>query len=648
MIMCGIVGFIDKKDFRSLQKTLPDAISRLTHRGPDDTGLFFDAELGVGMGHRRLSVIDLSSAGRQPMSSDDGKVQIVYNGEVYNFKEIRETLEGLGHRFHTATDTEVILEAYLQWGIDCLQRFVGMFALGLWDGRKRQLFLARDRVGIKPLYYHFSDGNLLFASELKALIALNDFKKDLDHEAIALFLHYQYIPAPRTIFKDAYKLLPGHYLMYNGNELSSHKYWTLPDMPEHGGRSSSSEEDRIEELDDLLTRAVSDRLISHVPLGALLSGGIDSSVVVALMQKINTSRVRTFSIGFRERGYNEAPWACRVARHLGTDHTEFYVSPGEALEVIPRLPEIYDEPFADPSAIPTYLLSRLARSRVTVALSGDGGDEQFCGYVRYWSTRAMANSFQKLPESARSTLGFLLAKLRPEWVEKCYLPLREHLPQRFQVANFQDKWRKLLAIMVRRGDVMELYRMTICLWEADDILELTGSGFPEGSYEEIFRKTEGKALLSRLMRVDQTTYLPDAMLTKVDRASMANSLEVRVPLLDHRVVEYTSRLPDSLKYRNGTGKYILKKLLARYVPAGLFERPKMGFGVPIDRWFRDDLKALLLDYLSSDRLRKEGIFDQTLVEKKIKEHLSGHANHQYRLWSLLMWEMWRERWLNGS
>jgi len=641
--MCGIVGFRTNRDFSQLQESLPEATSRLIHRGPDNTGIFFDEEAGVGLGHRRLSVIDLSKAGRQPMSSDDGMVHIVYNGEMYNFKEVRKTLEGCSHSFSTETDTEVILKAYLEWGINCLNRFVGMFAFALWDKRSQLLFLARDRLGIKPLYYHFDRGRFLFASELKAMMAFKVFQRNIDPDSIPLFLHYQYIPAPRTIFKNTYKLLPGYCLVYDGQDLETYAYWNLPHRGE-GRAFKSKEEEIIDELDYLLTRAVSDRMVSDVPLGALLSGGIDSSMVVALMQKINPAPVRTFSISFREPEYNEAPWASKIANHLGTDHTEFYVTPKEAMDVIPQLPEIYDEPFADSSAIPTYLVSSLARSQVTVALSGDGGAEQFSGYVRYWTTQAMATSFQRLPSSIRSALEMLFKKIPPLWVEKCYLPWREFLPQRFRVANFPDKWQKLITLM-GKTEVQELYRMTICLWSEAELYRILGESLPKSQYEEVFLQTEGWPLLSRLMRVDQKTYLPDAMLTKVDRSSMAASLEVRVPLLDHRVVEYTTRLPDSLKYRNGEGKYILRRLLSRYVPSNMFERPKMGFGVPIDKWFRNELKDLLLDYLSPERLKKEGIFDQYLVEEKIKEHLSGEVNHQYRLWSLLMWEMWRERWL---
>ncbi|MBW1795142.1 MAG: asparagine synthase (glutamine-hydrolyzing) [Deltaproteobacteria bacterium] len=609
--MCGIVGFLSTGSFKSLQATLPEAISRLTHRGPDDSGFFFDPEAGIGLGHRRLSVIDLSAAGRQPMASDDGSVRIVYNGEVYNFEEIRVILEGYGHHFKSDSDTEVILKAYLQWGIDCLKRFVGMFAIALWDSRKQCLFLARDRLGIKPLYYHFSRGRLLFASELKALMAFKSFERDIDPKSIPLFFHYQYVPAPRTIFRNTYKLLPGHHLIYNGNDLRSCRYWTLPDRPEHAGQSSPSEEERLEELDDLLTRAVSDRLVSDVPLGALLSGGIDSSVVVALMQKVSTTPTRTFSIGFRDKGYNEVPWASKVARHLGTDHTEFYVTPRDAMEVIPKLPDMYDEPFADTSSLPTFLVCRLARSQVTVVLSGDGGDEQFSGYVRYWSTKAMVENCRHLPTWVKRGLAVSLGAISTHWVEKNYFRWYRFFPRRFRVANFPDKWQKLVAMM-GQDSVSDIYRTTICLWHVDEIVALTGTQLSDSTYDEIFLNTEGWPILHRLMRVDQKTYLPDAMLTKVDRASMAVSLEVRVPLLDHRVMEYTSKLPDSLKYRNGAGKYLLRRLLARYVPTELFERPKMGFGVPIDRWFRNELKTLLLDYLSPERLRRQGFFDHAI------------------------------------
>jgi len=644
--MCGITGFRTQKDFKLLNEDLIAAATRLRHRGPDDAGTYTDEYAGIGLAHRRLSIIDLSSAGRQPMRSDDGKAYIVYNGEVYNFDQIKKVLIGKGHVFHTRTDTEVILKSYLEWGIGCLKQFVGMFSLAIWDPRKNLLFLARDRMGIKPLYYYHKDGNFLFASELKALMAFKNFPKNVDSEAISLFLHYQYVPAPRTIFDHTYKLLPGHFLAFDGQDLKIQAYWKIPDLPGIQAETLHNEDQALDRLDEILTRSISDRLISDVPLGALLSGGIDSSTVVALMQKVNSSPVRTFSIGFKEEEYNEAAWAAKVARHLRTDHTEMYVSPRDALNAIPGLPEIYDEPFADSSAIPTCLVSKLARSRVTVALSGDGGDEQFCGYVRYWTTRAMAGGFKRLPPKLKRLLAAFLKRLPTDLMEKCYLPLRPHLPQQFRVANFSDKWRKLIQ-QTSRTNILDLYRLTICLWSAEEIAKLSGKDLPAGQFESSFEQTRLWPLLSRLMRVDQETYLPDAMLTKVDRASMASSLEVRVPLLDHRVVEFTAKLSETMKYRNGAGKYLLKKLLSRYVPKALFERPKMGFGVPIDRWLRKDLKGLLLDYLSPASLKKEGLFDIDFVQARIHEHMSGQANHQYRLWSLLMWEMWRRHWLSS-
>jgi len=640
--MCGIIGFISKDNFNYFKRMLPQAVLSLHHRGPDDSGFFYDDEMGIGLAHRRLSIIDLSSAGRQPMTSDD--VSIIYNGEIYNFKKIRKTLEEYGHKFKSKTDTEVVLKSYLQWGIDCLKKFIGMFAFAIWDGRKKRLLLARDRIGIKPLYYHFSNGTFLFASELKAFMAFSIFNKDIDPDSIPLFLHYQYIPAPGTIFKNTFKLLPGHFLIYENNTIKTNSYWQYPDVKGELNNFELNEEEKLQQLDDILTQAVSDRMISDVPLGALLSGGIDSSIVVALMQKVNSSPVRTFSIGFKEKGYNEAKWAAKVARHLGTDHTELYVTPKEATEVIPMLPGMYDEPFADSSAIPTFLVSKLTRSHVTVALSGDGGDEQFAGYVRYWSTKSIARGLQYFPVPVRGFISDLLKSIPLSWIESCYLPFRGILPQQFRVANFPDKWQKLISLM-RQTQISELYRRTICLWSENELLDLIGARLPGSQYENTFRETEGQQIISRLMRVDQKTYLPDAMLTKVDRASMAASLEVRVPLLDHRVMEYAASLPENLKYRNGTGKYILKKLLAKYVPGELFERPKMGFGVPIDLWLRKELKDLLLDYLSSERLKKEGLFDHVIVEKKIKEHMSGRVNRQYQLWALLMWEMWREQWL---
>ncbi len=642
--MCGLVGFVSRKRFAVLRAGLAEATASLAHRGPDDEGLFFSEPAGVGLGHRRLAVIDLSPDGRQPMASENGRLRLVYNGEIYNFRDIRKELESYGHSFRTGSDTEVLLKAYQQWGPECLKRLVGMFALALWDSRDGSLFLARDRLGIKPLYYCRHDGDFLFASELKALMAFEGFPREVDPVSLALYLHYQYVPAPRTIFRSTYKLQPGCWARLDRRGLRMERYWQIPEGGEAWSGKSMSGSEALEELGFLLGRAVAQRLVSDVPLGALLSGGVDSSLVVALMQQSASTPVRTFSIGFRAPGYDEAPWAARVARHLGTEHTEFYVAPEEALEVIPRLPEIYDEPFADSSAIPTFLVSRLARTQVTVALSGDGGDEQFCGYVRYWSGQALERALGWLPQPGRRAGARVLATLPSRVLERLYRPFRERLPQRFRVENFSDKWQKLLTAL-QGGSDQDLYRASVSVWSAAEVEALSGVPPPACGFEQAFDKASGWPALARYMYVDQHTYLPDAMLTKVDRASMAVGLEVRVPLLDHRVVEFSSRLPPGLKYHGGRGKLPLRKLLGRHLPQPLFERPKMGFGVPIESWLRGPLRDLMQGYLDPGRLQQEGRFDRRVIERTVQEHLSGRRNHQHRLWALLMWEMWRERWL---
>lgn len=643
--MCGIVGYYTSQFTARYRDSLPQATKTLSKRGPDDSGLYFDDDNGVGLGHRRLSIIDLSPTGHQPMASLDGSRTIVFNGEIYNFSSVREELVACGHVFKGTSDTEVVLSAFIQWGPDCLDKFIGMFAFAIWDASKKELFIARDRLGIKPIYYCHTNNAFLFASELKALMAFAPFERQIDAASFHLYLHYQYIPAPRTIFENTFKLEPGSYLILSNGKLAKKQWWTLPGMnPEPVLSNPMAEEDALAELDYLLTQSVSDRLISDVPLGALLSGGIDSSIVVALMQKVNRDPVKTFSIGFKEEGYNEAPWAKKIARHLGTDHTELTVSSADALSVIPQLPETYDEPFADSSAIPTFLVSQLTREWVTVALSGDGGDEQFAGYVRYWMTETMSKGLRRMPVCFRNQLKRHLSSLPISKLSRLYTTIRPCLPQRLQVENFQDKWQKVVA-QLTQTNLSELYRMTVCIWPHPDILKLTGLAPPSSSYEAVFDSTQHLETLRRLMLVDQHTYLPDAMLTKVDRASMAASLEVRVPLLDHRVVDFTSQLPASLCYRQGKGKYLLAKLLSKYVPQHLIDRPKMGFGVPIAQWLKKELKELVTDYLSPAHLGREGRFDPLVVSHLIKEHMDGINNHQHRIWVLLMWEMWRERWM---
>jgi len=641
--MCGIVGYYCDRVERNLAGALGRSVESLAHRGPDDAGIFTAMDGRIGLGHRRLSVLDLSRSGRQPMESEDGRAAIVYNGEVYNFAQIREQLTGCGYSFKSGTDTEVILKAYLKWGIGCLERFIGMFAFCILDRRDMSLFLARDRLGIKPLYYFKGQGTFIFASELKAMMAFPDFPRDVNKDALALYLHYQYVPAPHSIFQDTFKLAPGHYMKFDGRDISIKRYWDPPNT----GDALNDEHEVIQKLDELITCSVKDRLVSDVPLGALLSGGIDSTLVAAILQKQADRPVKTFTIGFRESAYDEAPWASQVAGYLGTEHTELYISPRQAMDVIPELPAIYDEPFADTSAIPSCLVSRLARSEVIVALSGDGGDEQFCGYVRYWATKSMSGVLNQVPQGVRSVLARIIGAIPFGWVEKSYLPLRDMLPKRFQMANLRDKWQKMIAIL-KEGSLHEIYRATVCLWSMNELREVCGIEITEGTFERMLKADKSGSILSRLMLTDLLTYLPDCMLTKVDRASMAVGLEVRVPLLDHRIVEFSTHIHDGLKYRDGEGKYILKRLLSRYVPSYFFERPKMGFAVPIDSWLRGELKNMLLDYLSWERLTAEGLFSPLVVHRSIKEHMTGVCNHQHRLWAILMWEMWRERWLDGG
>lgn len=645
--MCGIVGYYSRAHSEMLASCLKAATGSLVHRGPDAGGVFSDVAAGIGLGHRRLSVIDLTAAGAQPMSALNGSLRIVYNGEAYNYRSIRAELIDLGHEFTSGSDTEVVLKGYAQWGREVVHRLAGMFAMAIWDGRSRELTLIRDRVGIKPLYYHIDGETLLFASELKGLMAFPVFQRNVERDAIGKLLHYQYIPGPQTIFQKTFKLMPGEMAIFDGKKLRQRTYWKLSESRPGGFTGTFAQ--AVDRLDGMLTQTVSEHLVSDAPLGGLLSGGIDSSLVVALMQKnrLRThpgSPVKTFSIGFNDPAFDESPWAEKIARHLRTDHTTLRVSASEAIDVVALLPMIYDEPFADASAIPTTIVSRLARSRVTVALSGDGGDEQFCGYVRYGSTRNLADLLEKVPFSIKKGLAGALSRLSPDGVLGLYRPIRPFLPRALRVENFKDKWRKMMR-MVTQTSLESLYRMTVCLWTRDEIEKVSGLALLPGIFEQSFSNTNGWPVLSRLMQVDQCTYLPDAMLTKVDRASMSVGLELRVPLLDHRVMALASSFPEEFKYRRGRGKYVLQKVLSRYIPERWIHRPKMGFGVPLSRWLQNELRPMVSDFLSPDRIRREGFFDPSIVGNIVREHLSGQCDHHFRIWPLLMWQMWRQTWL---
>ncbi len=647
--MCGIAGFFDPrqktKDPSSVLKEMTDAI---IHRGPDDSGYFIDEERGIALGHRRLSILDLSPQGHQPMFSHSGRFVIVYNGEVYNYLDIKKGLEEKGVVFRSTTDTEVILEAVESYGIDkALSMFNGMFAFALYDKREELLYLVRDRVGIKPLYWGINDGILFFASELKSFRRHPLFSPSLNIDAIALYLRHNYIPAPYSIYEDVYKLLPGHYLTIDkGLNVEDRIYWNFREIAVSGFSHpfEFSEEELIERLDTLLTESVRLRMISDVPLGAFLSGGIDSSTIVALMQKVSNVPQRTFTIGFSEGEYDEAEYAAKIARHLGTKHTELYVTPKEAQDVIPKLPDMYDEPFSDSSQIPTHLVSALTRRYVTVSLSGDGGDELFGGYNRYFWMRDIWGKIRGVPILLRKGLSCTI-RIFPHEVYNKVLPLFfKFLPKKYRFRLPGDKLYKLSEIL-DKGSPDEMYRMLISHQKQPKKIVKRAAHEPETILLDRDIKREISDYVARMMFFDFLTYLPDDILTKVDRASMAVSLEARVPILDHNIVEFAWRVPLEYKIKNGKGKYLLRRVLSRYVPPELFERPKTGFGIPIDYWLRGPLKEWAGDLLSKEMIEKYGILEYSPIGKMFREHLSGRRDWHYYLWDVLMLQAWLERWL---
>ncbi|MDI6748790.1 MAG: asparagine synthase (glutamine-hydrolyzing) [Rhodocyclaceae bacterium] len=638
----------------------------LIHRGPDDVGVWVDADAGIALGHRRLAILDLSPAGHQPMVSTSGRYVIAFNGEIYNHLELRKALSKLGAggtapAWRGHSDTETLLAAFEAWGIEkTLTRCVGMFALALWDRETRTLTLARDRIGEKPLYYGWVRGALVFGSELKALRAYPGFDNVIERRALALFMRHNYVPAPWSIFENIWKLPPGCYVQFAAAELTPgaspsgrgevKPYWSLREVAEAGlpDPFTGSEAEAVVELERLLLQSIAGQMVADVPLGAFLSGGIDSSTVVALMQAQSSRPVKTFTIGFHEGEYNEAEHAKAVARHLGTDHTELYVTPDEAMAVIPKLPALYDEPFADSSQIPTFLVAQLARRHVTVSLSGDGGDELFGGYNRYFWTRSIWRRLTQIPMGLRRALAKMLVALPAARWNAFFAATRPLLPQRYRVSLAGDKMHKL-AELVTLDSPQAVYRYLVSHWkhpaqelvqgatEPPTVLQTT-DGWPKALHTD----SMGEGLEELMMFLDQLTYLPDDILVKVDRAAMGVSLETRVPLLDHRVVEFAWRLPLRFKIRDGQGKWLLRQVLYRYVPKELIERPKMGFGVPLDQWLRGPLREWAEDLLSEERLKREGFLHPAPVRHKWQEHLSGRRNWAYYLWDVLMWEAWLE------
>ncbi|ODU31814.1 asparagine synthase (glutamine-hydrolyzing) [uncultured Thiobacillus sp.] len=645
--MCGFSGYFAKRSCGDAQSIIQGMNAAIRHRGPDDSDFWHDREQGIVLGHQRLAIIDLSPAAKQPMISASNRFVIVFNGEIYNHQELRQQLALDSWRGHS--DTETLLAGFDAWGIETtLRKCVGMFALALWDRQGKTLTLARDRLGEKPLYYGWQNGVFLFGSELKALRAHPGFVGEINRDAIALQLRHNYILDPYSIYRGIFKLPPGTWLVIDiGSSNESLKqpsvFWSLRETAELGQRQlfTGSDQEAIAALDDQLRASVALQMVADVPLGAFLSGGIDSSTVVALMQAQSNRSVRTFSIGFNEFAYNEAEYAKTVARHLGTEHTELYVTPQQALDVIPRLPSLYDEPFSDSSQIPTYLVSQMTRQHVTVGLSGDGGDELFGGYNRHISVGPLWRRLNKFPLSLRQGGGSVLSVLPTNVWDRLYGCVAPMLPARLRVAQPGTKVHKLANILgATSGE--DIYRRLVSHWGKPCEVVIGAVAIPTTLTSQAAWPSVAE-LEHRMMALDTVSYLPGDILTKVDRAAMGVSLETRVPFLDHRVVELAWRLPLHMKIRNGEGKWILRQVLYKYVPKELIERPKMGFGVPIDSWLRGPLRDWAESLLEESRLRQEGYFNPAPIRKKWAEHLSRQRNWQYHLWDVLMFQAWLEQ-----
>ena len=604
----------------------------LHHRGPDDTGTFLEehSDYVLGFGHKRLSILDLSPLGHQPMHIQD--LTITFNGEIYNFQEIRDDLEKKGVSFKSHSDTEVILYAFREWGIQCIDRFRGMFAFAIFDKAAQKLWMVRDRVGVKPVYYYYHENLLLFSSELKAFHPHPEFKKEIDLGSLGLFLQYSYIPGPHCIFKHTKKLLPGNYLEINlrTKEFKLRQYWDVVDCYNSAKRSMSDEE-AILETEKVLTESFNYRMVADVPVGLFLSGGFDSSAVAALLQKDRTEKLKTFTIGFDVEGFDEAPEARKIAAHLGTDHTEYYCEPADAFNIIPKLPDIYDEPFADNSTVPTMLVSQVARQKVKVALSGDGGDEIFAGYNKFNQSIRFSNG---LPHWTKSSLAVVMEHINPEripWFNKAY--------------NFPTRYRKMIEIFRSRqaSEVMKIISQYI---PQGEVKELVTDPFADyATFFDIAGEVRTDDPLDKMLAIDYKTFLNDNNLVKMDRATMSVGLEGREPFLDQHVIEFVSSLPSHLKVRNGVNKFLLKEIVYKYIPRPLIDRPKKPFIAPLTVWFMNELKDFFMTYLDETRIQKEGYLNAQPIKQMRDRYLSGTKLNHQKLWNLLIFEMWVEKWM---
>ena len=631
--MCGIVGFLNKS--KNID-TLNDMLEIQSYRGPDDSGVYFDEKSGVHFGHNRLSIQDLSSHGHQPFVSDCEDYIIVFNGEVYNFKNIRNELQNLGYKFISNSDTEVILYSYKEWGIKCIDKFIGMFAFAILDKTKDKLVLVRDRAGVKPLYYYTDEKEFMFSSEIKSFHKHPKFKKEQNIGVLPYFFQFGYIPAPYTIFKNCFKLEAGHYLelKIDNLEFKITNYWDVNDFYLQE-KFSKNEDEIIEDIETILDHAIDLRMVSDVPVGVFLSGGYDSSLVASILAKKQSKKINTFTIGFDDEKYNEAKHAASIAEYLGTNHTEYYMKNSDMLDLVEELPFYYDEPFGDSSALPTMIVSKLARQSVTVALSADGGDEAFCGYSKYFFLNKFqnifSNSFKK--EVLKTGLNLFSAN-SIEYIN-------EKLPKNLKQTNVKNKYIKFQRA-INSSRLEEMFENASSYVDKNEIARF----LKVSKNQEIFKKWEkigSIEFLDQMMAIDYKLFMNDDVLTKVDRATMSVSLEGREPLLDNRIIEYMARVPLDIKYKNKQGKYLLRQVLYKYLPKEMIDKPKSGFQIPLNEWLRDELKSLVMKYLDDTKLDKN-IFDVEEINILKKRFFAGEEIGT-TIWFILMYQMWKEKWL---